>query len=115
MLAAAALRSPRNIAAVARAGARVSRTAALSTSAIRREGHIYAPPTFGPGAKAGEIPTDQAQSTGLERIQTFGNLQGVPVFDLEPLDASRVGTLKDPILVFSTVRSTRLLHRKNCQ
>ena len=103
MLAAAALRSPRNVAAVARASARASR-AALSTSAIRREGHVYAPTTYGPGAKAGEIPTDQAQSTGLERIQTYGNLNGISVFDMEPLDASRVGTLKDPIMVFSTVR-----------
>ncbi|CAL1716207.1 unnamed protein product [Somion occarium] len=72
---------------------------ALSTSAIRRSG---APPAiFGEGAKPGEVPTDFNQSTGLERLQVLGEVEGVDVFDLNPLDSSRIGTKVDPIKVFS--------------
>ncbi|KAI0033076.1 cytochrome c oxidase subunit VB-domain-containing protein [Vararia minispora EC-137] len=84
----------------------LSSARALSTSAIRRSDdghHAAAPAIFGTGAKPGEVPTDENQSTGLERIQIFGNLRGIHVFDKEPLDASRLGTLKDPIKVVSPV------------
>jgi len=37
-------------------------------------------------------------------VQVLGLLEGVDVFDLEPLDSSRIGTLADPIKVFSAVR-----------
>jgi hypothetical protein len=79
---------------------------ALSTSAIRRsdDHHASAPTIFGVGAKPGETPTDQSQSTGLDRVQVLGLLEGVDVFDLEPLDSSRIGTLADPVKVFSAVR-----------
>ncbi|KAI9511835.1 cytochrome c oxidase polypeptide IV [Russula earlei] len=75
----------------------------LSTSAIRRsdDHHAAAPSIYGVGAKSGEVPTDQSQSTGLDRVQVLGLLEGVDVFDLEPLDSSRVGTLADPIKVLS--------------
>lgn len=77
---------------------------ALSTSAVRRSGP--APPSlFGPGAKPGEVPSDEEQATGLERLQLLGELEGVDVFDTAPLDASRVGTPADPIKVFSLVRA----------
>lgn len=46
----------------------------------------------GPGAKAGEIPTDLEQSTGLERLEILGKMEGVDVFDMRPLDSSRKGT-----------------------
>jgi cytochrome c oxidase subunit 5b len=86
-----------------------SATRTLSLSAIRRsdDHHSAAPAIFGQGGKPGEIATDENQSTGLERVQVMGLLRGVHVFDNEPLDASRVGTLKDPILVSSTVRALR--------
>ena len=45
-----------------------------------------------PGAKPGEVPTDLDQSTGLERFEILGKMQGVDVFDMRPLDASRKGT-----------------------
>lgn len=45
-----------------------------------------------PGAEAGTIPTDLEQSTGLERLEILGKMQGVDIFDMRPLDASRVGT-----------------------
>ncbi|KAI0671626.1 cytochrome c oxidase subunit VB-domain-containing protein [Trametes maxima] len=73
---------------------------ALSVSAARRSEHPT-PQIYGEGAKAGEIPTDENQSTGLERLQILGAIEGVEVFDLAPLDSSRVGTLADPIKVYS--------------
>ncbi|EIW84383.1 COX5B-domain-containing protein [Coniophora puteana RWD-64-598 SS2] len=77
-----------------------SATRALSVSAVRCSGP--APPSLlGPGSKAGEVPSDETQATGLERLQLLGEMQGVPAFDYEPLDSSRVGTLEDPIKVFS--------------
>jgi cytochrome c oxidase subunit 5b len=50
---------------------------------------------YGVGAKPGEIPTDESQSTGLDRVQVLGLLEGVDVFGLEPSDSSRIGTLAD--------------------
>jgi hypothetical protein len=38
------------------------------------------------------MPTDLEQSTGLERLEILGKMQGVDIFDLSPLDASRKGT-----------------------
>ncbi|GAB7357583.1 hypothetical protein MBLNU459_g0092t1 [Dothideomycetes sp. NU459] len=54
-----------------------------------------------PGAQPGTIPTDLEQSTGLERLEILGKMQGVDIFDMKPLDASRKGTLQDPIVVKS--------------
>jgi cytochrome c oxidase subunit 5b len=102
-----ALRSARASVLTARAG--VTRPSSLlrplSVSAIRRsdDHHAAAPSIYGVGAKPGEIPTDESQSTGLDRVQVLGLLEGVDVFDLEPLDSSRIGTLADPIKVFSAV------------
>lgn len=45
-----------------------------------------------PGAKPGTVPTDLEQATGLERLEILGKMQGVDVFDMKPLDASRLGT-----------------------
>jgi hypothetical protein len=81
---------------------------ALSTTSTRRSG---APPPqlFGPGGKAGEIPTDEQQATGLERFQLLGEMEGYDAFDLQPLDSSRVGTLQDPIKVYSLVNTSTSL------
>lgn len=49
------------------------------------------------------MPTDENQSTGLERLQVLAAKEGVEVFDFNPLDSSRIGTLADPIKVFSWV------------
>jgi len=54
-----------------------------------------------PGAPAGKIPTDLDQATGLERLELLGKLQGIDIFKPEPLDTSRKGTLKEPIIVKS--------------
>ncbi|CEL02771.1 cytochrome c oxidase subunit VB-domain-containing protein [Aspergillus pseudodeflectus] len=52
-----------------------------------------------PGAKPGTIPTDIEQATGLERLELIGKMQGIDIFDMRPLDASRKGTLDNPIIV----------------
>ena len=44
-----------------------------------------------PGAQPGTIPTDLEQATGLERLEILGKMQGVDIFDMAPLDASRRG------------------------
>lgn len=44
------------------------------------------------GGKPGTIPTDLEQATGLERLEILGKMQGVDIFDMSPLDASRKGT-----------------------
>ncbi|RHZ68112.1 uncharacterized protein CDV56_104917 [Aspergillus thermomutatus] len=54
-----------------------------------------------PGAKPGTVPTDVDQSTGLERLELIGKMQGIDIFDMRPLDASRKGTLDNPIIVKS--------------
>lgn len=83
---------------------------ALSTTTPRFSGP--APPSlFGEGAKPGEIPSDEQQATGLERFQLLGEMHGIDAFDLEPLDSSRVGTLADPVKVFSLVRSCTVITR----
>jgi hypothetical protein len=38
------------------------------------------------------VPTDLEQATGLERFEILGKMQGIDVFDMKPLDASRKGT-----------------------
>jgi cytochrome c oxidase subunit 5b len=45
-----------------------------------------------PGGAPGTVPTDLEQATGLERLEILGKMQGVDVFDMRPLDASRKGT-----------------------
>jgi hypothetical protein len=46
-----------------------------------------------PGAAPGTVPTDVEQATGLERFEILGKMQGIDVFDMKPLDASRKGKL----------------------
>jgi cytochrome c oxidase subunit 5b len=45
-----------------------------------------------PGGNAGSVPTDLEQATGLERLELLGKMQGIDIFDMRPLDASRKGT-----------------------
>ncbi|WVW84134.1 hypothetical protein I302_106163 [Kwoniella bestiolae CBS 10118] len=74
---------------------------AFSVSANRWAGHGGPPQMLGPGAKAGEVPTDEAQSTGIERFELLGKLEGVDVFDMQPLEITRLGTVDEPIPVYS--------------
>ncbi|KAI9672311.1 MAG: Cytochrome c oxidase subunit 4 [Caeruleum heppii] len=54
-----------------------------------------------PGAAPGTVPTDVEHATGLERLEILGKMQGVDIFDMKPLDSSRLGTLDNPIVVKS--------------
>ncbi|KAJ6531823.1 cytochrome c oxidase subunit VB-domain-containing protein [Mycena capillaripes] len=75
---------------------------AFSTTLRASSDHGAKPPSiFGPGGKAGEVPTDFEQATGLERFELLGEMEGIDVFDETPLESGRVGTKKDPIMVLS--------------
>ena len=76
---------------------------AFSTTVRIQSGGPAPPKLFGDGGKAGSVPTDMDQATGLERLQLLGELEGVNVFDDGPLDSSRIGTKADPVLVPSYV------------
>lgn len=56
---------------------------------------------IGAGTPDGQVPNDFDQATGLERLELLGLAAGVKIFDHEPLDASRKGTMEDPIIVDS--------------
>jgi len=86
---------------------------AFTVSTARKSGHP-SPQLLGEGGKAGEVPTDINQSTGLERLQTLGYLEGIEIFDSQPLDSSRIGTLDNPVLVYSLVRSLSPFRRFLC-
>lgn len=57
-----------------------------------------------PGAAPGTMPTDLEQSTGLERLEILGKMQGVDIFDMRPLDASRKGAYNLSQSIFPTTR-----------
>ena len=44
-----------------------------------------------PGAEVGSVPSDLEHATGLERLELLGKMEGIDVFDMRPLDASRLG------------------------
>lgn len=93
------LRAP---AALRAAPAPVSAPWRLFTSSALRL--ASGPPIIqGEGSAAGEVPTDEQQATGLERLELMGKLQGIDIFDMEPLHSTRLGTMKDPVMIKSYV------------
>lgn len=56
---------------------------------------------IGTAAAEGTVPTDIEQETGLARLELLGLREGIDVFDRRPLDASRKGTIAEPIMVDS--------------
>ncbi|KAG4306513.1 hypothetical protein PORY_000501 [Pneumocystis oryctolagi] len=56
----------------------------------------------------GRVPTTLEQATGIERLELLRKMAGEDAFDLNPLNVSRVGTLKDPITVQS-LNKTRII------
>lgn len=44
-----------------------------------------------PGAPVGTVATELNQSTGLERLEILGKMQGIDIWDMRPLDTSRKG------------------------
>lgn len=61
----------------------------------------------GSGGKDGQVPTDIEQATGLERFELLMKLKGEEAFSLEPLEVARMGTVSEPIMVFSLVSLRR--------
>jgi Cytochrome c oxidase subunit Vb len=55
-----------------------------------------------PGGKPGSVPTDLEQSTGTERYELLGRLAGLDLWGMEPLPSDRMGTVDDPVIVYST-------------
>jgi cytochrome c oxidase subunit 5b len=86
----------------------------FSVTSTRLSGGAEPPKLFGPGAPAGQIPSDELQATGLARLELLAEMQGVSLFDEEPLDSSRIGTLQDPVKVYSLVRVVLLCFCKLC-
>ncbi|KAI9321063.1 cytochrome c oxidase subunit VB-domain-containing protein [Dichotomocladium elegans] len=72
-------------------GARLS--GAVSSESVEKN--------IGPGAPAGTVPTDLEQATGLERMELLAKLEGREFFDMEPLNMTHLGTVKNPIVVKS--------------
>ena len=52
----------------------------------------------------------EQQATGLERFELLGKLEGVDVFDMKPLEMTRIGTPQDPIPIYSLVSLEELKH-----
>jgi cytochrome c oxidase subunit 5b len=72
--------------------------------------HSEPPPALlGPGSKAGAVPTDFEQATGLERLQLLGLMEGIDVFNTGPIIMTKMGTLKEPVMVPSYVRRSNRL------
>jgi len=76
----------------------------FATTARVSSGGPPPPQLYGEGGKAGQVPTDIEQATGLERLQLLAELEGFNVFDDSVLDASRLGTKANPVKVLSYVR-----------
>lgn len=62
-----------------------------------------------PGALPGTTPTDVEQATGLERFELLGKMQGIDVFDMKPLDASRLGMLENAAILIRMLYMGRML------
>ena len=62
------------------------------------------PLIYGSGSPAGGVPTDEQQATGLERLQLLGRMEGVDVFNMKKPEATKKGTMAEPILIQSMVR-----------
>lgn len=71
-----------------------------------------------PGGKPGTIPSDVDQATGLDRLELIGKMQGVDVFDMRPLDASRMGAFSpwisdQGVILIIGIRNPRQPHHRS--
>ncbi|KAF9135474.1 Cytochrome c oxidase subunit 4 [Mortierella sp. 14UC] len=91
MFAVRAVRASSSVRAIIVRPATAVRVARFSACATR----------FGPGAAPGTTPTDVNQSTGLERAELLGKMEGKDIFDLAPLEVHVRGTKANPTLIRS--------------
>ncbi|KAK3819734.1 MAG: cytochrome c oxidase subunit VB-domain-containing protein [Benniella sp.] len=95
-----ALRSLR--APLARATFRTTPVARFSALSVRLGGgHHETKVLQGPGAAPGAVATDLEQSTGMERAELLGKMQGKDIFDLAPLEVTVRGTKANPTIIRS--------------
>jgi cytochrome c oxidase subunit 5b len=61
-------------------------------------------------------PSDLDQATGIERMELLSKLEGKDPFFMEPLEMTRLGTPKDPIVVASlaSLSCGTLTSRSSC-
>lgn len=62
------------------------------------------PLIYGAGAAPGAVPTSEEQATGLERLQLLGTMEGIDVFNMKKPEATKKGTMAEPIVISSMVR-----------
>jgi cytochrome c oxidase subunit 5b len=62
------------------------------------------PLIYGSGAAPGAVPTSEEQATGLERLQLLGRMEGIDVFNMKKPEATKKGTMAEPIRISSLVR-----------
>lgn len=86
------------------------KTASRALSTSQRVFSERPPTLYGDGAKAGEVPSDLQQATGMERLQLLGQMEGIDVFNTGPLMMSKKGTLEDPTIVPSYVSGLFIEH-----
>ncbi|KAG0208254.1 Cytochrome c oxidase subunit 4 [Mortierella sp. GBA30] len=96
MLALRSIRAP-----LARASIRATPVARFSALSVRFGGHHEVKVQQGPGAVPGAVATDLDQSTGLERAEILGKMQGKDIFDLAPLEVLVRGTKANPTIIRS--------------
>ena len=60
-----------------------------------------------------KLMNSEQQATGLERFELLGDLHGVDVFDLKPIEMTRMGTLDEPIMIYTLVSVVVRLSRRN--
>ena len=98
------LRAIRAVRPASRALSASKRSISSTVCRLSDDHHASTPQIYGSGLKSKDaIPTDEEQATGLERYQLLGRMEGVDVFDMVPLDSSRLGTLAEPVKVPSLV------------
>ncbi|KAF9196212.1 Cytochrome c oxidase subunit 4 [Haplosporangium sp. Z 11] len=78
-----------------------AQVARFSACATRFGGHHEVKVMQGPGAAPGAVATDLDQSTGLERAELLGKMQGKDIFDLAPLEVHVRGTKAAPTIIRS--------------
>lgn len=98
------LRSARAASAIMRPRTTPNVARAVSTTPRVLAGHPAPPAFVGGGSPAGEVPTEDTQATGLERFEILGANEGIDVFDMSPLEMTRMGTMADPIKIRTIVR-----------
>jgi cytochrome c oxidase subunit 5b len=75
----------------------------MARAILLKPGLTLADPVFlPPGGPIGRVPTDLEQSTGIERYELLGKLAGLDLFGMEKLPSDRLGTVDDPVLIYSS-------------